>query len=302
MATKKVQYKSEDRGISATLFLPKDFSESKKYPAIVVGHPAGGVKEQTAGIYAEKMAEQGYVALAFDASFQGESTGTPRHQENPYYRVQDFSAAIDFLQTQTFIDVEKIGAIGICASGGYLTAAAKQDHRIKALITVSGVDIGEMYHKGWNGKGGTVNIIETLGSVAKQRTAETKGAEPVYLNWVGQRNEDYGKEATDGYDYYRTPRAQHPNATGEYLLTDLSALIAFRAFDRIDSLLTQPLLVIAGDQANSFWNSEFLFNNAASENKELFVIKGANHFDLYDVTEYVNQAVEKATIFFDNAL
>lgn len=302
MESQKVSFRNKELIMAGNLFLPNNFDETKKYSAIVVGHPAGGVKEQTAGIYASKMAQKGFVAIAFDASYQGESEGLPRHQEIPYFRVEDVSAAVDFLTTLPYVNANSIGGIGICASGGYVTAAARQDHRISALVTVSGVDIGEMYHKGWNGKGGTVNISETLITVGNQCTAEANGAKPVYLNWVGERNEAWGKEATDGYDYYRTERARHPHSTGEYLLTDLSRLMAFRAFDRIDTLLTQPLLVIAGSNAQSKWNSDFLYENAASKNKEFFIVDGANHFDLYDIPQYVDQAIEKMTVFFQHNL
>ncbi|WEK71189.1 MAG: alpha/beta hydrolase [Candidatus Chryseobacterium colombiense] len=297
-----VIFRNGEIEMAGNLFLPSDFNPTQKYPAIVVGHPAGGVKEQTAGIYASKMAEKGFVTLAFDASYQGESGGLPRNTENPSARVGDISAAVDFLTTLAYVDAERIGGIGICASGGYFVAATKQEKRIKALATVSGVDIGQMYHKGWNGKGGTVNIQETLEAVANQRTAEASGAEPVYMNWVGERHPEYGKEATDGYDYYRTARAQHPNSTGVFLLTDLSRLINFRAFDRIETLLTQPLLVIAGREANSKWNSDFLYVYAASKNKEYFIVDEANHFDLYDIPQYVDQAIERSTQFFSENL
>lgn len=297
-----IKFKNREIDMAGNIFLPKDFNQTHKYPAIVVGHPAGGVKEQTAGIYASKMAEKGFVTLAFDASYQGESGGLPRNTENPSTRVGDISAAVDFLTTLAYVDTERIGGIGICASGGYFVAATKEDKRIKALTTVSGVDIGQMYHQGWNGKGGTVNIQETLKTVANQRAAEAVGAEPIFLNWLGDRNPEYGKEATDGYDYYRTERAQHPNSTGVFLLTDLSRLINFRAFDRIESLLTQPLLVIAGNEANSKWNSDFLYANAGSKIKEYFIVDGANHFDLYDIPQYVVQGIERMTQFFESNL
>ncbi|AZA77089.1 alpha/beta hydrolase [Chryseobacterium joostei] len=297
-----IKFKNGEIDMAGNIFLPKDFNQTNKYPAIVIGHPAGGVKEQTAGIYAEKMAEKGFVTLAFDASYQGESGGLPRNTEKPSARVGDISAAVDFLTTLPYVDVEHIGGIGICASGGYFVAATKEDKRIKALTTVSGVDIGKMYHEGWNGKGGTVNIEETLKTVANQRTAEAGGAEPIFLNWLGDRNPEYGKEATDGYDYYRTERAQHPNSTGAFLLTDLNRLINFRAFDRIETLLTQPLLVIAGSEANSKWNSDFLYANAGSKIKEYFIVDGANHFDLYDIPQYVDQGIERMTQFFRDNL
>ncbi|MFS4474306.1 alpha/beta hydrolase [Chryseobacterium sp. T20] len=302
MKPESIYFKNKELSIAANLYTPENFDATKKYPAIVIGHPAGGVKEQTAGIYAEKMAAKGFITLAFDACYQGDSEGTPRHQENPNFRVADISAAVDYLTTLPYVDAGQIAGIGICASGGYFVAATTQDHRIKALATVSAVDIGEMYHKGWNGQGGTVNIPETLNSANNQRTAEANGADPIYLNWVGERNEAWGKEATDGYDYYKTPRAQHPNSTGEYLLTDLPGLIAFHAFDRVDTLLTQPLLIIAGSNALSKWNSDFLYERAASKTKELFIVDGANHFDLYDVSTYVDQAVDRINTFFETTL
>lgn len=304
MLQEKILFKNTNNGymLSANIYKPENFTNDQKYPALVIGHPAGGVKEQTAGVYAKKMAEVGFITIAFDATYQGESEGLPMFKENPYDRVDDFSAAVDYLTTLPFVDTEKIGGVGICASGGYLTAATKKDHRIKALVTVNGVDIGEMFYKGWMGTGGNVDIEATLNAAETAKTAEANGAEPTYLNWVGERKEEYGKEATDGYDYYRTPRAQHPNSTSAYLLSDMQNLLAFKAFDRIEQLLTQPLLVVAGAEALSRWNSEYLFANAASKNKELFMVENANHFDLYDINEFVDQAITKMKSFFESNL
>lgn len=299
MSQQKVNFKNKNLMMSGIIFLPEGFDESKKYAALVVSHPAGGVKEQTAGLYAEKMAEHGFVTLAFDATYQGESEGTPRHLEDPNARVADVSAAVDYLTTLPYIDAEKIGAIGICASGGYVTAATKQDHRIKAMVSVSGVDIGEMYHVGWSGNGPDMDIPATLEAIGKQRIAEANGAETLILDWIGKKEEIQLPEMLEGYEYYKTPRAQHCNATGALRFVDLQALIAFRAYDRIDTLLTQPLLIVAGSEAGTLWSSRLLNEKAASKNKELVILEGANHFDLYDQPEYVNQVVDKAVSFFN---
>ncbi|WP_413534011.1 alpha/beta hydrolase [Empedobacter brevis] len=302
MERQKVNFRNRDLTMAGIIFQPKDFNENKKYAAIVVSHPAGGVKEQTASIYAEKMAEHGFVSLVFDATYQGESTGNPRHLEDPSARVGDISAAVDFLTTLSYVDTDKIGAVGICASGGYVSAATKQDHRIKAMVSVSGVDIGEMYQVGWNGNGPDMDIAATLEAVGKQRTAEANGAETLHLDWIGKKEDIQLPEMLEGYEYYKTDRAQHCNASGELRFVDLQGLIAFRAYDRVDTLLTQPLLIIAGSEAGTLWSSKLLYEKAASENKELIILEGGNHFDLYDKPEYVNQAVEKMIPFFENNL
>ncbi|WP_353146359.1 alpha/beta hydrolase [Chryseobacterium sp.] len=300
--TQKVNFKNGNLTIAGIVFLPEGFDENKKYAALVVSHPAGGVKEQTASIYAAKMAEKGFVTLAFDATYQGESTGEPRHLEDPNARVGDISAVVDYLTTLPYVDADKIGAVGICASGGYVTAAVKQDHRIKAMASVSGVDIGEMYHVGWNGNGPDMDIPATLEAIGKQRTAEANGAEALILDWIGKKEDIQIPEMLDGYEYYKTDRAQHCNSSGELRFVDLQALIAFRAYDRVDTLLTQPLLIFAGSEAGTLWSSKLLNEKAASKNKELVVLEGFNHFDLYDKPECVNQIADKMDPFFKNNL
>ncbi|MDR2235337.1 MAG: alpha/beta hydrolase [Chryseobacterium sp.] len=300
--TQKVNFKNRNLMMAGIIFLPEGFDENKKYASLVVSHPAGGVKEQTAAIYAEKMAGKGFVTLAFDATYQGESTGEPRHLEDPNARVADISATVDYLTTLPYVDADKIGAIGICASGGYVTAATKQDHRIKAMASVSGVDIGEMYHVGWNGNGPDMDIPATLEAIGKQRTAEANGAEPLVLDWIGKKEDIRIPEMQDGYDYYKTDRAQHCNASGELRFVDLQALIAFRAYDRIDTLLTQPILIFAGSEAGTLWSSRLLNEKAASKDKQLIIMQGANHFDLYDQPEYTGKIADQMEPFFKNHL
>ncbi|MFC9492463.1 alpha/beta hydrolase, partial [Streptomyces hydrogenans] len=171
--------------MAGNLYLPDGLDRAIRHAAVVVVHPGGGVKEQAAGLYAAKLAEQGFVALAFDASYQGDSGGKPHHLEDPYARVDDVRAAVDHLQTLDFVDPERIGALGICAGGGYAVNAAMTDYRIKALTTVSAVNIGTNFRRGWYGTDSDAAAVPTLQAVARQRTAEAaQGAEPAYLPYV----------------------------------------------------------------------------------------------------------------------
>jgi fermentation-respiration switch protein FrsA (DUF1100 family) len=175
--------------IAGNLYLPEKMEPNKKYPAIVVVHPGGGVKEQTAGLYAQKLSQQGFIALAFDAAHQGASEGFPRFLEDPAARVEDIRSAVDYLTTLSYVEADKIGALGICAGGGYAISAAQTEHRIKAVAGVSAVDIGLTFRTGWDGKGSLADQIKTLEAVAKQRTAEANGTDPMYVHYVPEVNE-----------------------------------------------------------------------------------------------------------------
>ncbi|WP_310232830.1 alpha/beta hydrolase [Brevibacillus nitrificans] len=286
--------------MAGDLYLPGGFEESKKYPALVTVHPGGGVKEQTAGLYAQNLANQGFVALAFDASYQGESGGEPRLLEDPTARVEDIRAAVDYLTTLPFVDEEKIGALGICAGGGYAVAAAQTERRIKAVATVSAVDIGAMFR----GEDAAANL-QTLEAVAKQRTAEAKGAEAMFLNWAPNCAEEINENTAvlmrEAYDYYRTPRAQHPNSTNRFLFSSLDKLMAFSASSQIGTYLTQPLLLVVGSEADTRSYSEH-FYALSNGPKELFWVEGATHIAMYDIPEYVTQAVTKLTAFYGEHL
>ena len=181
---KRVTFKNQELKMAGVLFSPADRDESKKYPAIVVVHPGGGSKDQTASLYAYRLAQQGYVTLAFDASHQGESEGQPRLLEDPTKRVEDVRSAVDYFTTLPFVDGERIGALGICAGGGYAISATQTEHRIKAVATVSAVDIGEGWRRGWRGNSPVSEQLKTLRAVAKQRTAEVNGAQPTMISYV----------------------------------------------------------------------------------------------------------------------
>lgn len=184
---KAVRFKSKTWEVAADLRFPKDFDEKQKYPAIVCGHPISGCKEQTAGIYAEKLAEQVYVTLAFDASFQGESGGEPRFLEDPAARVEDFRCAVDYLVTLDYVDENRIGALGICGGGGYAANATMTDHRIKALGTVVAANYGRLMREGDLSPDAD---LQTLKAIGEQRTAEARGAEPKITTYIPNSPEE----------------------------------------------------------------------------------------------------------------
>lgn len=295
----KVSFKNNNgTTIVGNLHLPADFTKEKQYSAIISVGPASGAKEQTAGLYAKKMAENGFIAIAIDASFQGESGGEPRYKEDPIARIEDIRGAVDFLSTLNYVDENRIGVLGICAGGGYAVSAAMTEKRIKAVVAVVPVNGGTE-----NRAGGQKATIETLETIAKQRTAEAKGAEPMIIQWIP----DEYKDATDidlkeAYDYYRTVRGQHPNWPNKMRFVSMDAVMAFDAFYLSEMLLTQPLQIVTGSKEGAFGSKrdgKELFDKAASKNKELMVLDGASHFDLYDNLKYVDVAVKKVTNFYN---
>lgn len=298
-----VKFLNRDWEVAANLYLPDNFDKTKKYAAIVCVHPGSSVKEQTAGIYASKLSIAGFIAIAFDASFQGESGGIPRYLEDPATRVEDIRCAVDYLTTLDFVDKERIGVLGICAGGGYAANAALTERRIKAVVAVSPANIGRAYREN--------STIETLEAVSRQRTAEANGAVPLIINWTPVSAEA-AKQAgmtdpdlLEAIDYYRTPRGEHPNANNQLRFTSITAIMAFDAFHLAEYLLTQPLLVIVGDRVGSFggYRDGFeLYNKAASKDKSIHTIKGAGHYDLYDQPEATAEAAEAIVPFLQKIL
>jgi fermentation-respiration switch protein FrsA (DUF1100 family) len=240
------------------------------------------VKEQTAGLYARKLAERGFVTLAFDASHQGASGGLPRFLDDPMRRAGDVYSAVDYLVSLAFVGADRIGALGICAGSGAAIKASSTERRIKAVATVSAVDVGAATRKGWDGTAPESDQIANLEAVATQRTAEVGGADSVYWPYVpavGDRTAP--RDLQEAADYYLTPRGQHENAPNKMLATSLSYMVAFHGFDLVETFLTQPLLVVAGTEAGSLWHSQELYAKAPGT-KELVMIDGATHMDLYD--------------------
>lgn len=289
--------------MAANIHLPAGFNASQKYPAIVVTHPGGGVKEQTAGLYASKLAENGFVAIAFDASYQGASSGMPRQLENPYIRTEDISAVIDYLTGLEYVDAARIAAMGICAGGGYAANAAINDRRIKALATVSAVNIGAMFRNGWENTVKDADAVGYLDFGSQARSADAAQAQLATLPLAPMREEDApNAELREAWEYYHTPRCAHPNAPGFMLTRSLTQLISYDAYNKAEAFLTQPLLAIAGSEAGSKWMSDDLIARAASTDKQLHVVAGANHMSLYDVDQYVTEAVATLVPFFQRTL
>lgn len=295
-----ITFPSGEVTIAGNLYLPADFDEKGTYAAIAVVHPGGGVKEQAAGTYAAKLAEQGFVTVAFDASYQGESGGEPHFLEDPATRVEDARAAVDYLQSLPYVDAERIGALGICAGGGYAVTATFSDHRIKAVATVSAFNIGKGFRRNWYGLDPDSAALPTLAGAAQQRTAEATGAaEPFFAEYVpSQTDENTPNDLVEAAEYYLTARAQHPNAQNKWFFSkSVSKIFAYDAFHLVDELLTQPLLVVAGSEAGTLWHSTELFSTARSK-KKLVIVEGATHVDFYDRPQHVERAIKEAAPFF----
>lgn len=285
------------------LYFPANYDSAKKYAAIIVGHPFGGVKEQTSGLHARKLAEMGYVTLAFDASYYGESGGYPRRMESPEMRVEDFSAAVDFLSNHPAVDTDKIGVIGICGGGCYSVSATQIDHRIKALATISMYDMGRARRQGVGDTQTYGQRMEILDEIGRQRTVEYGGAARRDIRALPEKvDENTPKFAIDFLDYYDNPqRGQHPNSTGYYSYTSLAPMMNFFPFAQIETISPRPVLFIVGENAVSKYFSEDAYEKAA-EPKELFVVPEATHVDLYDQPEYLKITLPKLDAFFKQHL
>jgi fermentation-respiration switch protein FrsA (DUF1100 family) len=272
-------------------------SSGVKFPAIVIVHPGGGVKEQTAGLYAKKLAQEGFVTVCYDASHQGESGGEPHFLEDPAARVSDVWSVVDYLEQQEYVDASKIGILGICAGGGYAVAAAKADYRLKALATVSMVNIGDSARLGWYGDEPASKHVESLKMAAQQISAENKGAEMAAAPYVPPQPDDKTPaDLREAHDYYLTPRAQHPRAENKMLIRSFPRVLTFDAFHLADVFLTQPTLLIAGEKAGSLWHTENLDKRIGGATKKV-IVPNAAHMDFYDNEQYVNPAVKDISEF-----
>lgn len=302
VTVRKVSFlRSNNIVLVGNLFMPKDFDGAKRYPAILSIHPAGSVKEQSAGLYAYRLAEKGFVTLAFDATYAGESGGTPHWSEAPYERVEDIRYAVDYLVTLPFVDERRIGALGLCAGGGYVIATAPTERRIRAVAGVSAADIGAANRESWLRGRSVEEQIRLLEDVSEQRTREARGAELMKVYMCPEPDENTAPSFREGYEYYRTARAWHPRADNFYLRRSQATKMAFSAIENI-YLLTQPVLLVVGEKADSEWQTERFYHALPGKDKEVFTMPGYSHIDLYDKPGAVNPAVEKLTEFFKRTL
>jgi fermentation-respiration switch protein FrsA (DUF1100 family) len=304
-SVREVSFQSNGLRIAANLYYLKDMNLlSKPSQAIVVGHPGSGVKEQAAGLYAKLLAESGFITLTFDAAHQGESEGMPRGLEDPAQRVEDIKSAVSFLTTIEEVDANKIGVLGICASGGYALASAATDHRVKAIATISGVDMGRQFRNGANGTQSPSVIQEMLDAAASDRTAEAKGKEaggfPLFPENEAQAKA-LGQHVFEGWEYYCTNRAQHPRSAKVFTWNSVDRIAGFDTFRFVNLIAPRPLLLIAGSKAETLWMAKEVYE-IAKEHKEFFLIDGATHVALYDKEEFVTPAVLKLKEFFKSKL
>lgn len=290
----KVTFKNQYKmNIAGNLYLPKDMDKSKKHAAIIVGHPMGAVKEQSADLYAVKMAERGFVTMSVDLAFWGGSDGQPRNAVAPELYAETFSAAVDYLGTGPFADREKIGAIGICGSGSFAISAAKIDPRLKAVATISMYDMGAANRNGLNHSLTLAQRKQIIADAAEQRYVEFQGGAIKYTSGtVHEITEKSNPIEREFYDFYRTPRGEFTPAGSSPLLTTHPTLSSntkfmnFYPFNDIETISPRPLLFITGDQAHSKEFSEDAYKRAA-EPKELYYVAGAGHVDLYDRVELI---------------
>jgi hypothetical protein len=299
-----VTYKLNGLDIAANVYTPADYDPSKKYPAIAVAHPNGGVKEQVAGLYAQHLAENGFIAIAADAAYQGASGGLPRHVDKPQNRVEDIRGMADYISRYEGVDPDRLGVLGICGGGGYTLKAAQSDKRFKAVATLSMFNSGEVRRNGFQ-KSQLNTIQERLEQATKARAQEAAGGEIIYAGVASITDEEIAKTATDlyreGYVYYYRTHA-HPNSTFLYTMSSLLDLMTWDATTNMD-MINQPLLMMAGSKADTKYMTDEAFAKAINaKNKELFLIDGATHIQTYWKPEYVSQAVKKLVSFFQTNL
>ncbi|KAK6498285.1 hypothetical protein TWF506_004524 [Arthrobotrys conoides] len=296
----KVDFPSSMLTISGELYGPAEGSPNRKGAAVVVSHPMTGVKEQTAANYARALSKAGFYVLTFDAGYQGESTGEPRGLEDPHQRVEDNKAAVTYLTTlKGKVDPERIGMLGICASGGYASYAAQSDIRIKALGTVSGACVGRMTRNGGLYEQNTESheaIAAALKAAGDWRTAhanDTKAQAPrMFETEASKVPEDAPSFFKSAASYYGTKRGHNARSDQRVPPSSYDLMIGYDSFNYQHLISSRPLLMIAGAEAETLHYSKQAVEGA-KEPKELFVIKGRNHFDLYDdLTESAPKLVE----------
>lgn len=307
VTTQKVAFNNQYKmKVVGNLFTPKGLDRHAKHPAIIVGHPMGAVKEQSSNLYAQKLAEQGFVTLAIDQSFWGESEGLSRNAVAPEIYAEAFSAAVDYLGTQSFVNRARIGVLGICGSGSFVISAAKIDPRMRAIATVSMYDMGAANRNALNHSQTLEQRKQIIAEAVEQRYAEFTGGQIKYTGGTDHvLNEKTHPIQREFYDFYRTPRGEFtpagssPAETTHPTLTSNVKFMNFYPFNDIETISPRPMLFITGDQAHSKEFSEEAYR-LAGQPKELVVVAGAGHVDLYDRVNLIPW--DKLNAFFNKNL
>lgn len=284
----------------ADLYQPKEIQE--KIPAIIISGPFGAVKEQSSGLYAQTLAERGFITLAFDPSYTGESTGEPRNIASPDINTEDFSAAVDFIGIQTNVDQDQIGIVGICGWGGMALNATAIDKRIKAVVTSTMYDMTRLMSKGYNDSVTLEQRTQTLEKLNQQRWEDAKNSKTAYGPTSLELKGGEPQFVVEYADYYKTPRGFHPraiNSNASWSLTTPLSFMNMPILTYIKEISPRPILFIHGENAHSRYFSETAYNEAV-EPKELLIIPNANHTDLYDRVDII--PFDRITDFFNKNL
>ena len=299
-----VNYDLDGIEIAANVYTPPGYESGSAYPAIVVAHPNGGVKEQVAGLYAQRLAERGFIAITADAAYQGASGGLPRNVDEPANRIEDIHGMADFITQYPGVDADRLGLLGICGGGGYALKAAQTDKRFQSVATLSMFNSGLVRRNGFRNSQ-LETIQQRLRQATEARAQEAAGGEVIYAADARLSDEEIADLPFDlyreGYEYYWDTH-EHPNSTFRYTMSSLLALMRFDAATNMD-LIDQPLLMMGGSDADTLYMTEEAFPLAVSaERKELFLIDGATHIETYWKPEYVDQAMTKLAQFFGETI
>lgn len=302
-AIRHVTFRNGSIDLAGDLHVPDGFTEQGSYAAIVIVTPGSSVKEQIGAVYGSRLAVEGFIALAFDPSFQGESGGEPRDLEDPASRIADVRCAIDYLVTLPFIAEDRIAVLGICAGGGYAVTAALTEHRIKAVGTVVPVNMGRAFRQA---RPDASAVVDTLAAVGRQRTAEARGEAQRRDPWLPDTLDAAraagitDRDTLDAVTYYRTPRGYNASSTNRLLFRSHAALIGFDAFHLVPELLTQPVQVVVGGRLGttfSYQDGKTLWERARHK-EDFHVVDGAGHYELYDTPDYVARAMSRLAPFY----
>ncbi|MCL8011265.1 alpha/beta hydrolase [Streptomyces sp. AS02] len=287
--------------IAADLYRSVDLDESVRHSAVVIGPPHGGVKEQAPGVYGQELAKRGFVAIGFDPSYNGESGGEPRHVTSPELFAEDFSAGVDFLGTLSYVDRDRIGAIGVCGSGGFALSAAQVDTRIKAVATSAMYDISRVARNGWQDTTSDDDRRKALGEIAAQRWKDVDAGEPALTpTFPAEIPDGLDPITSEFFEYYvPTSRGHHPRSIGGFAVTSTLSHINFGQLRHLADIAPRPILLITGEQAHSRYFSDTVHEEATGP-KELVVVPGARHIDLYDRTDLI--PFDKLETFFSTHL